>query len=975
MLQSSLSEEEAEDLLWSAIATSPFLSQQLDSEDALALAKYLTIVPFDVADVVMQKGETASWVGLVLAGALQANVAGEAIGAPMGAGSIVGEIAFFHGGTRSADVSGSEAGYLATVLMGDLHQLFSGAPTTARRFVHALGVSSMAQILGVNHAAQTPLAFELTQEEAEPEIGRWQRDHFLAEICPEHEISEEDGAYLLSCLRYHRFEPGERLVDAATLHECVYFVVSGTVAVIEPKVGGSERRTSLGVGEKVLCDVDYFQKGLLPAKVIGDETGILACLGRDVIASLSASKPLLALALLRMIGSSAVTACFEAVKKATKKARRISIAAPALADSATADTASSRPITPQRHEDMEVLFRHRLAQQDVQNVRAEQEMKKAQHEVMVVKEEARKLAHSEQSFRLALKRSSAEQQKAQKLLADAKLEGVRMLNMISDLRSKLKHTKEENRRLLRKSTAAGVDGGGGTGGAPDEGGGDAHAGDGADGSHDGSFRSGDGTAKRSRSTTRTKESELERELTEARKELAQVKSEVKGVIAELHSAYSSNRELRAATEKLKQLLVTNESTAVKLKRALAKGNEDLERTTLASSQIRTALESGFANERGQLRAALEEARTGALLARQDGSKLGASLRSKEAELQIVARLFAAEMEDMEARTSERERELTHTINLQRLAAKGLGVVYVSQLYPLKRALVRLEKKVEQDKSMLMQMPFRIKVLQRQKQSADREVGEVTEALAQARAELQAERSARHAAEGLVASLGSDLSRATQRAEELDAHASHMAGEVAKRDLETRRLNAQLRAAQQRESGAERAAQHEMQRAELVSDSMAEMAKRMHSLEQSFGPLVALSATPATPSAPAAQSPLRRTLSSAGGFGRHGSRLNHSAAASAPRLPEVPSSPTWSTDAAAGPTSWVTSTDRFLLRDKRDTSRKSAAESRAIIRQDASAEYASPRRARRVPQVSSPTTLLVAETGRRQIVPSKTTLAL
>ena len=158
------------------------------------------------------------------------------------------------------------------------------------------------------------------------------------------------------------------------------------------------------------------------------------------------------------------------------------------------------------------------------------------------------------------------------------------------------------------------------------------------------------------------------------------------------------------------------------------GNEDLERTTLASSQIRTALESGFANERGQLRAALEEARTGALLARQDGSKLGASLRSKEAELQIVARLFAAEMEDMEARTGERERELTHTINLQRLAAKGLGVVYVSQLYPLKRALVRLEKKVEQDKSMLMQMPFRIKVLQRQKQSSDREVGEVTEAL-------------------------------------------------------------------------------------------------------------------------------------------------------------------------------------------------------------------------------------------------------
>ena len=61
----------------------------------------------------------------------------------MGAGKIVGEVAFFTGGPRHADVLGSESGFLALILVPNLLALLRDAPTTGVKLIRALGACSI----------------------------------------------------------------------------------------------------------------------------------------------------------------------------------------------------------------------------------------------------------------------------------------------------------------------------------------------------------------------------------------------------------------------------------------------------------------------------------------------------------------------------------------------------------------------------------------------------------------------------------------------------------------------------------------------------------------------------------------------------------------------------------------------------------------------------------------------------------------
>ena len=63
----------------------------------------------------MQKGELATWVGIVLSGKLGAVIDGRTVG-HMGVGSVVGEVAFFVGGLRQADVQGAEKGFIGVMM-------------------------------------------------------------------------------------------------------------------------------------------------------------------------------------------------------------------------------------------------------------------------------------------------------------------------------------------------------------------------------------------------------------------------------------------------------------------------------------------------------------------------------------------------------------------------------------------------------------------------------------------------------------------------------------------------------------------------------------------------------------------------------------------------------------------------------------------------------------------------------------------
>ena len=62
-------EEERELLLSTAVASCSRLSS-FTSEDVEFMAKHLTFVAFDVDELIMQRGEASSWVGLLLSGVL-----------------------------------------------------------------------------------------------------------------------------------------------------------------------------------------------------------------------------------------------------------------------------------------------------------------------------------------------------------------------------------------------------------------------------------------------------------------------------------------------------------------------------------------------------------------------------------------------------------------------------------------------------------------------------------------------------------------------------------------------------------------------------------------------------------------------------------------------------------------------------------------------------------------------------------------
>ena len=89
----------------------------------------------------LSQGEQASWIGIVCSGVLAAIIDGNVVGT-MGSGKIVGEVAFFTGGTRMADVHGKEEGYMALIMMSHVVELFKNAPTTAITLVRALVTSS-----------------------------------------------------------------------------------------------------------------------------------------------------------------------------------------------------------------------------------------------------------------------------------------------------------------------------------------------------------------------------------------------------------------------------------------------------------------------------------------------------------------------------------------------------------------------------------------------------------------------------------------------------------------------------------------------------------------------------------------------------------------------------------------------------------------------------------------------------------------
>lgn len=72
-------------------------------------------------------GEPASFFGVVLKGAVEIlDEDGESVGVQRELGSVIGEMALFYGGVRTADAVGAQDGYLAVFSYAELEALKTG---------------------------------------------------------------------------------------------------------------------------------------------------------------------------------------------------------------------------------------------------------------------------------------------------------------------------------------------------------------------------------------------------------------------------------------------------------------------------------------------------------------------------------------------------------------------------------------------------------------------------------------------------------------------------------------------------------------------------------------------------------------------------------------------------------------------------------------------------------------------------------
>ena len=174
-LTSDQNDDEGLVLMVEALEHAPAL-KVFDSEDLARLSEHLSILEFQEGETVMQKGELATWVGIVLSGKLGAVIDGRTVG-HRGVGSVVGEVAFFVGGLRQADVQGAEKGFIGVMMTAHLPEMFRDAPRTASKFVRAIGHSSVGAI--AHNPAKHPVEqWSLKAADVATEVAAWRQGYW-----------------------------------------------------------------------------------------------------------------------------------------------------------------------------------------------------------------------------------------------------------------------------------------------------------------------------------------------------------------------------------------------------------------------------------------------------------------------------------------------------------------------------------------------------------------------------------------------------------------------------------------------------------------------------------------------------------------------------------------------------------------------------------------------------------------------------
>ena len=118
---------------------------KLRTRSALFQAHNLSIIEFKKDDTVFFQGEPATFFGVLLEGSLKPVAGGQQVGQSRVVGELLGEMALFTGGTRTASLIADADGHIACFQFSQLERLKSTNPGLAKKMNVQLASAALAK--------------------------------------------------------------------------------------------------------------------------------------------------------------------------------------------------------------------------------------------------------------------------------------------------------------------------------------------------------------------------------------------------------------------------------------------------------------------------------------------------------------------------------------------------------------------------------------------------------------------------------------------------------------------------------------------------------------------------------------------------------------------------------------------------------------------------------------------------------------
>ena len=271
-----------------------------EDEELRTLAANMAIFHFDAGETIMQKGESASWVGVVLDGELEArDESGVRLGAA-NVGALAGEISLFQGGVRGAMMVSTQPGAVAAITFDELRTLYESYPEIGMRLVRLFGQSSLMKLGDQRRVLATGSdAISWNLSAADPPVDR--SVHVLTSLMKDEGFCDADVRYVCHGMRWHGFVKGDLLMKRGEVADYVCVVLQGRCnAHVSPT-----QQLPISTGELV-GDIGFFKQQVRTIDVVGATDGILGGISADLLREAGRSRPRLAFQLVKWLAEAAI---------------------------------------------------------------------------------------------------------------------------------------------------------------------------------------------------------------------------------------------------------------------------------------------------------------------------------------------------------------------------------------------------------------------------------------------------------------------------------------------------------------------------------------------------------------------------------------------------------------------------------------------------------------------------------------------